>query len=81
MLQVFKGNRNVELGWQRDRYFVPSIALGRSFLFIIYRGTKMLDVKMIRQNFEEVKTKLSTRGVPAEILTRFLTLMKNAVNC
>lgn len=29
---------------------------------------------MIRQNFEEVKTKLSTRGVPAEILTRFLTL-------
>ncbi|KAF1302684.1 MULTISPECIES: serine--tRNA ligase [Enterococcus] len=34
----------------------------------------MLDVKMIRQNFEEVKTKLSTRGVPAEILTRFLTL-------
>lgn len=37
----------------------------------------MLDVKMIRQNFAEVKSKLSTRGVPEETLTRFLELDEN----
>ncbi|OTN74960.1 serine-tRNA ligase 2 [Enterococcus sp. 8G7_MSG3316] len=34
----------------------------------------MLDVKMIRQNFEEVQQKLATRGIKAEILEHFLTL-------
>ena len=34
----------------------------------------MLDVKMIRQNFAEVQSKLATRGVQKEVLDRFLTL-------
>lgn len=34
----------------------------------------MLDIKMIRQNFERVQQKLIERGVPAEILTHFLAL-------
>ncbi|MHC5269260.1 serine--tRNA ligase [Enterococcus sp. LJL98] len=34
----------------------------------------MLDIKMIRQNFEQVQKKLVARGVPAEVLTRFLAL-------
>lgn len=34
----------------------------------------MLDVKMIRHNFEEVKEKLATRGVKSEILERFVDL-------
>lgn len=31
----------------------------------------MLDVKMIRQNFAEVQSKLATRGVQKEVLTAF----------
>lgn len=34
----------------------------------------MLDIKMIRQNAETVKTKLATRGVPREIIDDFMTL-------
>lgn len=34
----------------------------------------MLDVKMIRHNFEEVKEKLATRGVKSEVLERFVDL-------
>ncbi|MEO2498339.1 serine--tRNA ligase, partial [Enterococcus faecalis] len=34
----------------------------------------MLDVKMMRQNFDEVKAKLQTRGVKEEILVEFLRL-------
>lgn len=34
----------------------------------------MLDIKMIRQNFAEVQSKLATRGVQKEVLDRFLTL-------
>lgn len=34
----------------------------------------MLDIKMIRQNAETVKTKLATRGVPGEIIDDFMTL-------
>ncbi|MBV7392212.1 serine--tRNA ligase [Enterococcus sp. ALS3] len=34
----------------------------------------MLDVKMIRNNVEEVKEKLATRGVEADVLTRFIDL-------
>ncbi len=34
----------------------------------------MLDVKMIRQNFETVQQKLATRGVKAEVLEQFLSL-------
>lgn len=34
----------------------------------------MLDVKMMRQNFDEVKQKLATRGVKAEVLDRFMEL-------
>ncbi|MEO1769163.1 serine--tRNA ligase [Candidatus Enterococcus ferrettii] len=34
----------------------------------------MLDVKMIRHNFEEVKEKLATRGVKSDILERFIDL-------
>ncbi|MGM0214264.1 serine--tRNA ligase [Enterococcus sp. AZ109] len=34
----------------------------------------MLDVKMIRHNFEEVKEKLATRGVTSDILERFVDL-------
>ena len=34
----------------------------------------MLDVKMIRQNPEEVKAKLATRGVPGAVIDEFTTL-------
>ncbi|KAF1290904.1 serine--tRNA ligase [Candidatus Enterococcus leclercqii] len=34
----------------------------------------MLDVKMIRQNTEEVKAKLATRGVPGAVIDEFTTL-------
>lgn len=34
----------------------------------------MLDVKMIRQNTEEVKAKLATRGVPGTVIDEFTTL-------
>lgn len=34
----------------------------------------MLDIKMIRQNAETIKTKLATRGVPGEIIDDFMTL-------
>ena len=34
----------------------------------------MLDIKMIRQNAETVKTKLATRGVPGKIIDDFMTL-------
>lgn len=34
----------------------------------------MLDIKMIRQNAETVKTKLATRGIPGEIIDDFMTL-------
>ena len=34
----------------------------------------MLDVKMIRQNFDEVQQKLATRGVKEEVLSEFLRL-------
>ncbi|WP_086348376.1 serine--tRNA ligase [Candidatus Enterococcus clewellii] len=34
----------------------------------------MLDVKMIRQNFDEVQQKLKTRGVKEEVLVEFLRL-------
>ncbi|EOH91270.1 serine--tRNA ligase [Enterococcus pallens] len=34
----------------------------------------MLDVKMIRHNFEEVQEKLATRGVKSEVLERFVDL-------
>ncbi|MGK0552671.1 serine--tRNA ligase [Enterococcus faecalis] len=40
----------------------------------------MLDVKIIRQNFEEVKAKLETRGVKAETLNEFLRLDENRRN-
>ncbi|MDN5831492.1 MAG: serine--tRNA ligase [Tetragenococcus halophilus] len=36
----------------------------------------MLDIKMIRENFEQVKEKLQTRDVPEETLTEFLRLDK-----
>ena len=38
----------------------------------------MLDIKRIRNDFDEVAQKLATRGVAAEKLTE---LMTNAVNC
>jgi len=34
----------------------------------------MLDIKMIRQNFDKVQTKLQTRGVKKEVLEEFLKL-------
>lgn len=40
-------------------------------------GYTMLDIKMIRQNFNEVKERLATRGVKEEILSEFLTLDEN----
>lgn len=36
----------------------------------------MLDIKMVRQNFDEVNTKLQTRGVSEETLTEFIELDK-----
>lgn len=36
----------------------------------------MLDIKMVREHFDEVKEKLQTRGVPEENLTEFLRLDK-----
>ena len=36
----------------------------------------MLDIKFIRQNIDEVKEKLSTRGVKEEVLNEFVTLKK-----
>ena len=41
---------------------------------LILRRKNMLDVKMMRQNFDEVKAKLQTRGVKEEILVEFLRL-------
>lgn len=40
----------------------------------------MLDVKMIRQNFVEVQTKLKTRGVKEEVLISFLRLDESRRN-
>lgn len=40
----------------------------------------MLDVKMIRQNFDEVQAKLKTRGVKEEILVEFLRLDESRRN-
>ncbi|MBL1225344.1 serine--tRNA ligase [Enterococcus sp. BWR-S5] len=37
----------------------------------------MLDVKMIRQNFDDVKQKLKTRGVKEEVLVEFISLDEN----
>ena len=37
----------------------------------------MLDVKMMRQNFDEVKAKLQTRGVKEEIGTMCLLKLLN----
>jgi seryl-tRNA synthetase len=34
----------------------------------------MLDIKMIRQNFDTVQQKLKTRGVSEEVLAEFLKL-------
>ena len=43
--------------------------------FILYLGgNQMLDIKFIRQNIDEVKEKLSTRGVKEEVLNEFVTL-------
>jgi seryl-tRNA synthetase len=57
--------------------FVPRkfIFWERQFFYIQLGGKKvMLDIKMIRQNFEEVKAKLETRGVKPEVLDKFLAL-------
>ncbi|MBO0441817.1 serine--tRNA ligase [Candidatus Enterococcus ikei] len=40
----------------------------------------MLDVKMIRQNFDEVQAKLKTRGVKEEVLVEFLGLDESRRN-
>lgn len=40
----------------------------------------MLDVKMIRQNFEDVQKRLKNRGVKEEILVEFMTLDENRRN-
>ncbi|EOL50891.1 serine--tRNA ligase [Enterococcus caccae] len=40
----------------------------------------MLDVKMIRQNFDEVQAKLKTRGVKEEVLVEFLRLDESRRN-
>ena len=40
----------------------------------------MLDVKIIRQNFEEVQQKLATRGVKEEVLVEFLRLDESRRN-
>ncbi|MBP2099148.1 serine--tRNA ligase [Enterococcus rivorum] len=40
----------------------------------------MLDVKMMRQNFDDVKERLQTRGVKEEILVEFMTLDENRRN-
>lgn len=37
----------------------------------------MLDVKMMRQNIEEVQEKLMTRGVKKETLAEFMELDEN----
>ncbi|MBL1229402.1 serine--tRNA ligase [Enterococcus sp. BWB1-3] len=37
----------------------------------------MLDVKMIRQNFDDIQKKLTTRGVKEEVLVEFLRLDKS----
>ncbi len=41
---------------------------------LILRRKKYVRCKMMRQNFDEVKAKLQTRGVKEEILVEFLRL-------
>lgn len=40
----------------------------------------MLDIKMIRQNPDDIKARLATRGVEAETIDTLLEKIKNAVN-
>ena len=60
-----QGQRYAELGGMKD-LFVPRIGMKRSF-YMKTRGRIMLDIKMIRQNFDKVQTKLQTRGVKRSI--------------
>lgn len=67
----------VELGWYREVTISSqaNICKGRSlFLLKILGGKNMLDIKMIRQNLEEVAEKLKNRGVKEETLKTFIEL-------
>ena len=57
-----KGSVMLNSGGTAKDLFVPRIGMKRSF-YMKTRGRIMLDIKMIRQNFDKVQTKLQTRGV------------------
>ena len=70
-----QGQRYAELGWYREKiFFVPRIGMKRSF-YMKTRGRIMLDIKMIRQNFDKSPNKITdSRSKKKEVLEEFLKL-------